>query len=140
MAPDLRVQEKTHDQSRYPRRPHRPRSRNPHHHRWDQHHQPSVVTDRPARKDGKTYKDENGYTAKDSEFHRITCFNGLGQNVAKFCSKGQLVTVEGRIHYTQWEDQDGTKRYGCEIIADKVDFLTKGRGTSGESAPDIDED
>ncbi len=100
----------------------------------------SVVTDRPARKDGKTYKHENGYTAKDSEFHRITCFNGLGQNVAKFCSKGQLVTVEGRIHYTQWEDQDGTKRYGCEIIADKVDFLTKGRGTSGDSAPDIDED
>jgi single-strand DNA-binding protein len=91
-------------------------------------------------KDGKTYKDEHGYTAKDSEFHRITCFNGLGQNVAKFCSKGQLVTIEGRIHYTQWEDQDGTKRYGCEIIADKVDFLTKGRGTSGDSAPDIDED
>ena len=56
----------------------------------------SVVTDRPARKDGKTYKDENGYTAKDSEFHRITCFNGLGQNVAKYCTKGQLVTVEGR--------------------------------------------
>nr|WP_251566646.1 single-stranded DNA-binding protein [Erythrobacter sp. 3-20A1M] len=38
----------------------------------------TVVTDRPARdKDGKTYKDENGYTAKDSEFHRVTCFNGL---------------------------------------------------------------
>ena len=31
----------------------------------------SVVTDRPARKDGKTYKDENGYTVKDSEFHRV---------------------------------------------------------------------
>ena len=81
----------------------------------------SVVTDRPARKDGKTYKDENGYTAKDSEFHRVTCFNGLGQNVAKYCTKGQLVTVEGRIHYTQWEDQDGAKRYGCEIIAETVD-------------------
>ncbi len=38
----------------------------------------SVVTDRPARKDGKTFKDENGYTVKDSEFHRVTCFNGLG--------------------------------------------------------------
>jgi len=140
MDPDLRDQEKHHDQSRYPRRPHRPRSRNPH----DRRAEPasptlSVVTDRPARKDGKTYKDENGYTAKDSEFHRITCFNGLGQNVSRFCSKGQLVTVEGRIHYTQWEDQSGTKRYGCEIIADKVDFLTKGRGT-GEGAPDIDED
>jgi hypothetical protein len=49
----------------------------------------SVVTDRPARnKEGKTYKDENGYTAKDSEFHRVTCFNGLGQNVAKYCTEG----------------------------------------------------
>jgi single-strand DNA-binding protein len=105
--------------------------------------QVTVATYRPARKEGKTYKDENGYTVKDSEFHRITCFNGLGENVAKYCTKGQLVTVEGRIHYTQWEDQSGTKRYGCEIIADKVDFLTKGRpgdnDRSNEGAPDIED-
>ncbi len=43
----------------------------------------TVVTDRPARdKDGKTYKDESGYTAKDSEFHRVTCFNGLRRRPA----------------------------------------------------------
>ena len=100
----------------------------------------SVVTDRPARKDGKTYKDENGYTAKDSEFHRVTCFNGLGQNVAKYFGKGQLVSIEGRIHYTQWEDAQGAKRYGCEIIADKVDFLSKARTGSNQDAPPIDED
>ena len=86
----------------------------------------TVVTDRPARdKDGKTYRDENGYTARDSEFH-----------------KGQLVSVQGRIHYTQWEDDKGIKRYGCEILADKVDFLSRGSG-SGEGddnrdAPEID--
>ena len=103
----------------------------------------TVVTDRPARKDGKTYKDENGYTAKDSEFHRVTCFNGLAQNVGKYCTKGQLVSVGGRIHYTEWNDKDGVKRYGCEIIADTVDFLTKGRsngdGAGNEGAPPIDE-
>jgi len=100
----------------------------------------SVVTDRPARdKDGKTYKDENGYTAKDSEFHRVTCFNGLGQNVAKYCSKGQLVSLEGRIHYTQWEDSDSIKRYGCEIIADKVDFLSRPGRSDNQDAPPIDD-
>ena len=99
----------------------------------------SVVTDRPARKEGKTFKDENGFTAKDSEFHRVTCFNGLAQNVGKYCTKGQLVSVEGRIHYTQWDDKDGVKRYGCEIIADKVDFLTKGRANGDDGAPPIDE-
>ncbi|MEW4468489.1 single-stranded DNA-binding protein [Parasphingorhabdus sp. JC815] len=99
----------------------------------------TVVTDRPARnKDGKTYKDDNGYTVKDSEFHRVTCFNGLGKNVAQYCTKGQLVAVEGRVHYTQWEDQEGVKRYGCEILADKVDFLTKGKSSDNQDAPEID--
>ncbi|HMT41605.1 MAG TPA: single-stranded DNA-binding protein [Sphingorhabdus sp.] len=101
----------------------------------------NVVTDRPARnKEGKTFKDENGYTVKDAEFHRVTCFNGLGQNVAKYCKKGQLVSVEGRLHYSSWEDQDGVKRYGCEIYADKVDFHTKPRSNDNEDAPPIDED
>lgn len=100
----------------------------------------SVVTDRPARnKDGKTYKDDRGYTVKDAEFHRITCFNGLGKNVAQYCTKGQLVSVKGRIHYSQWEDGEGVKRYGCEILADEVDFLTKGRDGNNEDAPPIDE-
>jgi len=99
-----------------------------------------VVTHRLARKDGKTYKDENSYTAKDSEFHRVTCFNGLGDNVGRYCTKGQLVMVEGRVHYTLWEDQDGARRYRSEIIADKVDFLSKGRSNANENAPDIDED
>ena len=89
-----------------------------------------------------SYKDENGYTAKESEFHRVTCFNGLAKTVGQFCSKGQLVSVQGRIHYTQWEDKDGVTRYGTEILADKVDFLSRGNG-SGENdenkdAPEID--
>ncbi len=103
----------------------------------------TVVTDRPARdKDGKTYKDENGYTAKESEFHRVTCFNGLAKTVGQYCSKGQLVSVQGRIHYTQWEDKDGVTRYGTEILADQVDFLSRGSGSSDDNdntdAPDID--
>ena len=44
------------------------------------------------------------------------------------------------IHYTSWDDKDGVKRYGCEIIADQVDFLSKGRATDNEGAPPIDED
>ncbi len=100
----------------------------------------SVVTDRPARnKDGKTYKDDRGYTVKDAEFHRVTCFNGLGKNVAQYCTKGQLVSVKGRIHYSQWEDGEGVKRYGCEVLADEDDFLTKGRDGNNEDAPPIDE-
>ncbi|WP_225899975.1 single-stranded DNA-binding protein, partial [Croceicoccus gelatinilyticus] len=77
--------------------------------------------------------------SKESEFHRVTCFNGLAKTVGQYCSKGQLVSVQGRIHYTQWEDKDGVTRYGTEILADKVDFLSRGNGTNDNTdAPEID--
>ena len=78
-----------------------------------------VATDRPKLRDGKTYKDESGYTAKETEFHKVTCFNGLATAVANNRNKGDLVAVEGRLHYTRWQDADGNDRYGCEIIADR---------------------
>ena len=31
------------------------------------------------------------------------------------------------IHYTRCTDQSGTERYGCEIIAEQVDFLAKAK-------------
>ncbi|PHR80924.1 single-stranded DNA-binding protein, partial [Henriciella sp.] len=72
----------------------------------------------------------------------VTCFNGLAKTVGQYCSKGQLASVQGRIHYTQWEDKDGVTRYGTEILADKVDFLSRGNGTGDENdnqdAPEID--
>ncbi len=93
----------------------------------------TVVTDRPARdKDGKTYKDENGYTAKDSEFHRVTCFNGLGRTIRQHAVKGMLVSVRGRLHNTRWTDGEGRERFGYEVIADDVQFLNRPRKGDAE--------
>jgi len=39
--------------------------------------------------------------------------------------------VRGRIHYTRWTDQENIERYGVEIIADKVTFLSRGRQNQG---------
>ena len=99
----------------------------------------SVSTSRPARNsDGKTYKDANGYTVKDTEWHRITCFNGLGKTVAQYAKKGMLVSVQGRLHYSQFE-KDGVTRYATEIIAEDVQFLTRAKAeTDRESAPEVD--
>ena len=82
-----------------------------------------VATDRPKlNKEGRTYKDGSGFTVKETEFHKDTCFNGLAKAVSGARKKGDLVAVEGRLHYTKWQDRDGNDRYGCEIIADRVEF------------------
>ena len=83
----------------------------------------TVVTDRPKLVDGKTVKNEAGYTETLAEFHRVTAFNGLGTSVAKHKKKGDLVEVQGRLHYSKWTDRDGVERYAVEIVAEEVLFL-----------------
>jgi single-strand DNA-binding protein len=97
----------------------------------------SLGTSRAKRdSEGKTYKDESGFTAKDTEWHRVTCFNGLARVVAQHATKGMLVSVRGRLHYTRWTDREGVARYGCEVIADDVQFLGRARQNAGEDTPE----
>jgi single-strand DNA-binding protein len=83
-----------------------------------------LVTERPRIRDGKVEKDpETGYPVKDAEFHKVTIFNGMGLGVRSHKAKGDLIAVSGRLHYSRWADEQGQTRYGCEIIAEDVEFL-----------------
>ena len=88
----------------------------------------SLATSRPKRdSNGKIMKDGEGRRVEDTEWHRITCFNGIGKTVAQYVDKGHKVMVRGHIHYTRWTDQNDIERFGCEIIAEEVTFLSRGR-------------
>ena len=102
----------------------------------------SLGTSRPKRdSEGKTFKDESGFTAKDTEWHRVTCFNGLGRVIAQHAVKGMLVSVQGRLHNSKWTDSEGIERYGYEIIADDVQFLNRPRqGDGSGDQPEPNED
>ena len=98
----------------------------------------TLATLRPRLSEGRVQRDENGYRVMDTEWHRITCFNGLGRSVAEHCEKGMKVMVHGRIHYTKWTDAAGTDRYGCEIIAEKIDFLSRAKASENEDPNLVD--
>ena len=102
----------------------------------------SLGTSRPKRdSEGKTYKDASGFTAKDTEWHRVTCFNGLGRVIAQHAGKGMLVSVRGRLHNTRWTDSEGIERYGYEVIADDVQFLSRPRQpAASDEQGELDED
>ena len=102
----------------------------------------TLATSRPRYSEGKVIRDAEGYRVQDTEWHRITAFNGLGKTIAEHCGKGMKVLVRGRIHYTKWTDQQGNDRYGCEIIAETVDFLSRAKQTEndGDTGSYRDED
>ena len=84
----------------------------------------------------RSYKDAQDKRQTETEWHRITCFNGIGKCVAEHVTKGAMVMITGRIHYTRWTDQNGTDRYGCEIIAEQVDFLAKAKEAKAVEKPE----
>ena len=95
----------------------------------------SLATSRPKRdSEGKIMKDDKGRRIEDTEWHRVTCFNGVGKSVADNVEKGQKVMITGRIHYTRWTDQQDIERFGVEIIADEVTFLSYGKSRQQQQA------
>ena len=99
----------------------------------------TLATSRPRYSEGRVIRDVNGYRVQDTEWHRITAFNGLGKTIQQHCEKGMKVLVRGRIHYTKWTDRDGVDRYSTEIIAETVDFLSRARQTENEDGQFIDD-
>ena len=65
-----------------------------------------------------------------TDFINIVVWRVQAENVCKYCSKGSLVAVTGRITSRSYDAQDGTKRYVTEVVADNVRFLsTKGQSS-----------
>lgn len=64
------------------------------------------------------YKDK-----QDVEWHRIKMFGPLAQVMQKHGFKGQLLYLEGKIHYSSWKDTAGNMRYSTEIICNTVKIL-----------------
>tara|TARA_R110001583_G_scaffold106160_4_gene254305 strand:+ start:1275 stop:1688 length:414 start_codon:yes stop_codon:yes gene_type:complete len=62
---------------------------------------------------------------KKTEWHRCTAFGKTGDALAKYCTKGQTVFVEGRIETQKWQDKNGQERSNTMIVAFTVQFLAK---------------
>lgn len=67
------------------------------------------------------FKDQEGNPT--TTFIDITVFDKQAENVSKFCRKGSLVGVDGRIHQRRFERKDGSKGSVIEVIANQVAFL-----------------
>lgn len=80
------------------------------------------------------YKDKDGKRQEMVEFHNVVVFGKTAELVAQYLKKGSQAYFEGRLQTRTWE-QDGQKKYKTEIVAESVQFGSKGTsGGSGASA------
>ena len=69
----------------------------------------------------RNFTNQNG--EREADFINCVAWRKQAENVAKYCTKGSQVAVEGRIQPRSYDAQDGTKRYVTEVVADNVTFL-----------------
>jgi single-strand DNA-binding protein len=78
-------------------------------------------------------KDEAGNWADKPNFFDVKVFGNQADMLNQHLSKGRRIGVDGRLDWSSWEAQDGSKRSKVEIIANSVQFLdSRTEGGNGE--------
>lgn len=80
----------------------------------------TIAIDRPPKKDG----------TKQTDFPRITVFGRQAVNCEKYLAKGKQVGIVGRIQTGSYVNKNGDKVYTTDIVADRVEFLSKAENVS----------
>ena len=71
------------------------------------------------------YRDRNGETRENTEWHNIVAWRSNADLVEKFVHRGSQIFIEGKLRTRQWTDQTGNKRFTTEIQADNIQLLGK---------------
>ena len=70
----------------------------------------------------------------DADFFRVSAWNQMGENCAKYLAKGKKASVVGTVSVRTYETQSGEYRASLEVMADEVEFLTpKGESTDPQT-------
>lgn len=85
----------------------------------------------------ENYKNKEGEKVSQTEWHDVVLWRGLAEVAEKYLKKGASVYIEGKIRTSKWVDKDDNNRYKTEIMADKMNMLSK---SSNETALNNTED
>jgi len=78
-------------------------------------------------------KDDAGNWTDKPNFFDVKVFGNQADTLNTHLSKGRRIGVDGRLDWSSWEAQDGSKRSKVEIVAQSVQFLDS-RGEGGGDA------
>ena len=66
---------------------------------------------------------QTGERREQTEWHRISLYQKLGEIAAQYLRKGSQVYIEGSLRTRKYQDQSGQDRYVTEIRADQMQML-----------------
>jgi single-strand DNA-binding protein len=80
----------------------------------------------------RSFQDKSGQTQERTDWHRLTFFGKLADIVEQWVHKGDRIYVEGRVEYSQTQDDQGGTRYWTDIVVNEMMMLGGGGPGGGE--------
>ena len=77
----------------------------------------------------RKYSNEAG--ERETDFINCVAWRNQGENLHKYCHKGDKIAVAGNIQTRSYEAQDGSKRYVTEVVSDEVEFVNTKKQADG---------
>ena len=68
---------------------------------------------------------------KKADFINCVAWEGRGEFIKNYFSKGVRIAVEGRLETRTWDDAEGKKRYVTEVICEEVYFADGRQDNNG---------
>ncbi len=74
-------------------------------------------------------RNQNGEWEDYANFVDCTLFGRRAEALAQYLSKGTKVAVEGKLHYSSWEDKNtGGRRSRLDVTVDEIEFMSSRNG------------
>ena len=83
---------------------------------------------------------KNGEKSEQVSFFECIAWGKLGDIIAQYCKKGQLIGLDGRLQQRSWDDSEGKKHYKVEVIVENFQFLSPKSQEKKEESPDLFKD
>jgi single-strand DNA-binding protein len=74
----------------------------------------------------RQWSDRSGQQQEKTEWHRLTFWSKMAEIVERYVHKGDRLYVEGRIEYSQTQDEQGNVKYWTDIVAQEMVMLGQG--------------
>ena len=65
----------------------------------------------------------NASGERETDFINCVIWGKQAENLCKYCTKGSLIGVQGRIQTRNYDGQDGRRVYVTEVAAQNISFL-----------------
>lgn len=70
----------------------------------------------------RSFRNEDG--SLSSDVFKVVLWKGIAEQCCSLCKPGHLIGVKGRMQTDVYE-KNGKQFYHCEVVAEKVSFLTQ---------------